>query len=273
MNHSIFILFTSRSAWKTVALIGLISFLINLWVPFMFVIQRFNNNNISLNYCDINTDYKEQYFLLNMIYIFLIMLIPILIIIVCNTLIIYKTFKNDTNRKKLQKETKRAEAVTLVASRLSIADPIEMNVISCHTSDLIKNRREPFKPHYLTVNQMINKKNRKSNTSKIFKTLAIISFSYVILNMPYLLTWMLYFYQTALSRPDIVTQNYLLMLLEFCEMFYVLNYAVKFYIYCASSSVFCEQLKYSRDYFIYYINIKLFNHIKFYFILRYQFHI
>ena len=236
--------------------IGLISLLINMWVPFMFVIQRFNNNNMSLNYCDINTDYKEQYFLINMIYIFLIMLIPILIIIVCNTLIIYKTFKSDTNRKRLQKETKRAaESVSLVTNRLTIAEPIEMNVISCHSTQLNKNRNSQptFKPHYLTVNQMINKKNRQSNSSKILKTLTIISFSYVILNMPYLLTWMVYFYQTALSRPDIVTQNYLLVLLEFCEMFYILNYAVKFYIYCASSSVFCEQLKYSRNLIYIYI--------------------
>lgn len=259
---------TKKSAWKSIALISLIACLMNSWVPFLFHVQK---NNLNIDYCDINIKYKEEYFKVNMIYIFLIMLIPIVTILVCNSLIIYKTFRNDLDRKSLRpinlkatarktdnncNNMKKALSNTNInctqgksAAKLAetLALPERISNLSGSSTNI--NSKLKVKPHYLTVNQMINKnkKSSQSHSKKLLKTLTLISFSYAFLNMPYLLTWMLYFYKTALNKLDRIMENYLLVSLELSEMFYVLNYCVKFYIYCASGSIFCNQLKYTSN--------------------------
>lgn len=177
---------TKKSAWKTVVVIGCISLLMNGWVPFIFHI-KFNNG---VKYCDINTSYKEEYFLINMFYIFLIMLIPICSILVCNTLIIFKAFKNDSKRENLRMVTLKVnkKKADKKADFITVRHNLELGG---STTNIDKTSALKIKPHYLTVNQVINKikKNPKNHSKKLLKTLTLISFSYALLNMPYLLTW------------------------------------------------------------------------------------
>jgi hypothetical protein len=198
---------TKKAAWKNTSIIILIGLIINIWVPFLMAVQTSKKKT---KYCDINSDFNEEYFTINMIYIFLIMLIPILIILICNTLIIYKTFRSDYKRK------------ILMAAEVNRPLQHQTSVRSASSCD---NNR---------------KINSQKNSKKILKTLSIVSFSYAFLNLPYLLSWIYYFYKTVFDNLDIISQNYLFSSLELTEVFYVLNYCIKFYIYFASGSIFLK---------------------------------
>jgi hypothetical protein len=221
---------TKSSAWKTVLIITLISTIINIWVPFLFEIQI---TETKVKYCDINKEYKTIYFRANVIYIFLIMVIPMINIFICNLLIISKTNKNDRERKVLR----------LIIRADPPRKPIHSKSISIDTNS----KPGKLKPHYLTLSQLIkkNKKRTQNNSRKITLLLIFISFSYIFLNLPYLISWLVYSYDEAFNHLDLNTQNYLFTLLQVSEVFYVLNYAIKFFIYCASGSTFNNQLKYS----------------------------
>jgi hypothetical protein len=65
---------TTHSAWITIHFIVGISFLFNIWVPFLFEITTDSNE---LTYCDIKMSRKTIYFVISSLYICLITLIPI----------------------------------------------------------------------------------------------------------------------------------------------------------------------------------------------------
>ena len=81
---------SKKYAWITVLSILIIGLVINIWVPFLFVIQT---NEAGQQYCDIRKEYKIEYFNITFAYICLIMFIPIVTVFVCNCMIIFKTFK------------------------------------------------------------------------------------------------------------------------------------------------------------------------------------
>ena len=118
------------------------------------------------------------------------MLIPICSILVCNTLIIFKAFKNDSKRENLRmvtlkvNKTKADKKADFITVRHNLKP-------GSSTTSIDKTLALKIKPHYLTVNQVINKNKKfpKNHSKKLLKTLTLISFSYALLNMPYLLTW------------------------------------------------------------------------------------
>lgn len=55
----------------------------------------------------------------------------------------------------------------------------------------------------------------------------------------------LLFYQIALSEVNLLNRNYLFGAVQIAEIFYVMNYSVKFYIYCLSGTLFRTQLRHS----------------------------
>ena len=69
----------------------------------MFKIQK---NQQDIQFCEINKDFRVEYFRFNGIYIFFIMFLPLFIMLICNFCIIYKTAKDDKNRKLLQQISK-----------------------------------------------------------------------------------------------------------------------------------------------------------------------
>ena len=93
---------SKKSAWFIVFFISIISILINSWVPFLFRLQQSKNDDSI--YCDINMTWNKEYFKIALAYIIIIILIPIIIIFICNSIIIYKTKKSDLKRKNLHAE-------------------------------------------------------------------------------------------------------------------------------------------------------------------------
>ena len=76
---------SKKSAWKTVASITIVGIILNSWVPFLFKIQTQSQEN--KQYCDIKKEYSKEYFQITIIYISLIMLIPIIVIFIGNSII------------------------------------------------------------------------------------------------------------------------------------------------------------------------------------------
>ena len=84
-------------------------------------------------------------------------------------------------------------------------------------------------------------------SSQITKSLLIISLSYAILSLPYLVAWFLYFIEVAfkhssLDENDLIRKNYLFAFLQISEVGFILNYSIHFYINCAFDSIFLKNL-------------------------------
>lgn len=75
---------TKKSAWITFLVILFISLAANSWAPFMFELKKDEPSP----YCDVNREWTREYFILNACYMFIVMLLPIVIIFICNLLII-----------------------------------------------------------------------------------------------------------------------------------------------------------------------------------------
>ena len=183
-------------------------------------------------------------------YILIILVIPIVVIFTSNLLIIIKTRKADLNRKDFVKNIP-------IIKKDSVVSHQTLDVNLAQFSNQFYTRRNAltiskfnfrFKPLYQNVSQLTNKnKKAKSNASnKMSKMLILVSFSYALLNLPYLVTWCLFYTEIALTKTlenNSVLQNYLFGAVQIAEVFYILNYGLHFYFYCFTGSKFFNQLK------------------------------
>lgn len=228
---------SKQSAWVSIGTILIVSVLVNFWVVFIFELQT---ENEIVFYCDIKSDWKEEYFRITIVYIVLIMIIPILIIFVCNILTIFKSFKSDIQRKKLSVVNKTMNSRGNLTVRKSIPTSNDKRMMS-EIKYLVKHHN--LRPFYMNSSHLARHTASKlNNTQKITKMLMLISFSYVVFNLPYLIIWFIYFPRT--NFDDLLNKSYLLALTRCAETLQILNYGIHFYIYCISGSVFRQQFKY-----------------------------
>ena len=106
----------------------------------------------------------------------------------------------------------------------------------------IKYKSSIYTSHKLTTHE------KKTNLLLLF-----MSFSYVILDLPYLISWISLFYYGKYYKildDDLVSlivystyKNYLIGIINLTEVLYLLNYSIHFYIYCISSKTFCDRFK------------------------------
>lgn len=228
---------STNSAWLTFALITLVSLFVNLWVIFLFEIDT-----IQANHCDIKKEYVEYYFQISILYNCIKMLMPIIIIFICNLIIVSNLVKPETRCEYIRKNRRCGTRTVSQMFYLQAKAPTRK-----------------MKPHYVNMNQLINRVAVKANNSKkLTKLLVLISCSYAFLNLPYLINWYMYYYVDVLNQSNqhenmIKKDNYFYAALKITELFYLLNFSMNFYIYCASGSVFRNQLKYSSSivFFVY----------------------
>ncbi len=71
------------------------------------------------------------------------------------------------------------------------------------------------------------------------------SLSYALLNLPYFISWFVFFYHMAFLRAELTSErrHNLFAFSNLTEIFYVLNYGVHFFIYAASGQKFRDQLR------------------------------
>ena len=159
------------------------------------------------------------------------MLLPIIIIIISNSIIIFK-LKN-LNEKKGKAPT---IVVTDVAGRDETNEINEMNDASIDIFYFLKN------------NKLKRVTNLKNNSKQITKLLVKISFSYAFLSLPYLLAWLIFFHQVVILEMEFDENlNYVFTFLTISEIIYIVNYCVEFYIYYFSNTVFRNQFTYSGN--------------------------
>lgn len=214
---------TKKSAWLTVNLILLVSFISNSWTPFFFELRENNHKK----YCDVKISLSSSYKQLTLFYISTTMFIPILIIFISNLIII--TYINRVDLKKTKQSLNGAASQG--SKKVTFQDEEHSNTTI----------------YFLEHDKIKRISNLENDSRKITKILLLISFSYAFLNLPYLITWIMYFNSVAFSAThfDPVMMNYLFSLLQIFEVVQLLNYCLTFYIYCASSSIFRNQLSYS----------------------------
>jgi hypothetical protein len=226
-------------AWVTVILITSIGAVSNIWVPFLFKPRElFLDKTFSIKYCDVQKEFKSSYFIITISYIVITMLIPILIIFVCNFLIIFTLIRAKKQRQSMLnggsieieiKSTKvEADKPTLIeeTSLLNVNKPVQ-SAKNGSMKKSVKGKRT----------------NTGDDSNKITKMLILMSFSYAILNLPYFISWCLFFYNIAFGRVGLIGSNYLFSALNICEIFYISNYGIHFFIYCASGKKFRSHLR------------------------------
>jgi len=241
---------TTKSVWKTISLIGLASFTLNLWTLFLFHLILNENNQI---YCDVNSEYMFEYIISSSTYICLTILIPSIIIFVCNTLVIFKATKHKTLRNELTNRSVRKKQLDSIKTRptpksvdqksatkenTNISDEIKIEDSSAETFTIKKKR---LKPYYWTKDQIMRRQNNKKKLSSFQNltiTLLLVSFSFVALNLPNFLLWLVYFYHTTFLNVDGVEADRLFENFKFSEIFYLMSYGTKFFIFTATGTLF-----------------------------------
>ena len=152
---------SKQYAWFTCLIIIIISFLINLWSLFVFDLSKESD---VVKKCDIVEDWVDFYFYISICYFTLNILIPMISVVILNCLIIYKT-KND-NLNRIQQYTYG----------------------KMRTNTLNSTRRNALK-NLVDLKASIKQIKDKKLTKKMSKTLALASISFVVLNLPYAITW------------------------------------------------------------------------------------
>lgn len=222
---------SKKSAWKTVSIIILISFLVNSWVPFLFKIQSVQDNY----QCDIRKGFQSEYFIIIILYTSLVMLVPILIVLISNSLIVYKTRKADSDRSELISSSSSMRSSFVDQPQINnkfeyeMIDKLTLRPVSQMRSSSSTARMSRTPPMY-------------NNSHKLAHSLHLISFSYAFFNLPYLVSWFAFFYSVAFSEFNGANYSYLYAAVEICEIFYVFTFSMKFYVYCISGTNFRQQL-------------------------------
>jgi hypothetical protein len=151
---------TKKYAWYTCLIITTGSFIINSWSLFLFDLSI---NRINGKQCDIIDTWVNIYYYISISYFTLTTLVPMISIVILNYLIIHKSKKDDLKRKQY----------------------ISGNITSTVRYS-INNRRNALK----STNQIqLTNNNNVPSSTKMTKTLALVSFSFVILNLPYAIMW------------------------------------------------------------------------------------
>lgn len=240
---------SKRVAWSICLIIVVISFLFNSWSPLIY--------NLNRNICEIEKKWQDEYIQITIFYIFTTICLPILIMFTCNLLIIYKLEKANLKRKNLKVNEYQSTALNnSIALSLNV-NQLSFNSINNHGTlggSSTHSAIVQMKPHYSSVAQIANRPSHKIRNNKYStKILLIISFVFILLNIPYLIAFSLFYSKMEFNLLEFVSNDDLLAIVKICEILHVCNYAILFYVYCASGTKFRQQLKYSCEYYFKYI--------------------
>lgn len=225
-----------------------------MWVPFFF--ETFEQNaTTKVRYCDTK---ERAYFYLTIVFIFLIILIPILVIFACNSFIVFYLIKANRKRAHLSNMQIMSQRPSKKLSEDECIKNLKVNKYSYSSSS----DRSPAKQSLLSKGgnstteyqfslRHVDKngahkpstKRMTNESNKITRMLVLMSFSYAILNLPYFIAWCVFFYRNVNKSINKVDTYYYHSYLQICEIFYILNYACHFYLYCAAGSSFRLLLK------------------------------
>ena len=147
--------------------IALTSLVLNAFTLFVFQLNKNDNNQ---EYCDINKKFKYEYFVFNSIYMLFVSLVPSIIITVCNSFIIHRTFQNKLKRKKLFENDTQFTQFELNDQRKNKIIRKNSFKLNYNHSNESSTRKIRLKPYYYTYEQSMRRKCSKTKrSSKIFR--------------------------------------------------------------------------------------------------------
>jgi hypothetical protein len=195
----------------TVSALLSVSLFINGWTLFVFRLK--NQDNVV--YCDVKSELSQEYFQITLIYVSLVILLPIGVLFICNSIITYKITKYSA--RSIQKEDQNSKF---------LINPDTNNEVTA----LPKNTNNNNKP--------------TGSVKQVVKDLFIISVFYSLFNLFYLISWLYFYYnEFYTAAPDETNQNIAYAYLKLSEIFYLINFVTNFYIYVISNPQFRMQLK------------------------------
>ena len=212
---------SATNAWRTVFGLVLFSATICLFMPFLVELNSYKYYSIQINLCEVKRDQSKLYFTAQIVFSLLTMFIPMVIILIFNSLIIFKIHRANQKRKLIS---------ALQISRNSICSQNNNN-FGFYSNLMNSNKKYKFNNEF----------------QKITSLLILTSISFVIVNLPYFICWCLFFYfyrikhfnQHLIKNPTLI---YFSGTINLTEIFYVLNFAINFFLYCASGKMFRQQL-------------------------------
>ncbi len=224
-----------KSVWQTVLIIVGISFILNSWVFIIFRTDKIEVSN--RQYSNIDNYLWSEYFILNSVSFCFIMFVPIIILMLSNILILIKT-------KQIYSKQEKHVIISYNNERIKITNNIASKIMIKQPPSAIGTRRMHVKPHFFTFNQTINRKRslRLKASKTLTRMLLLISFSCIVLNLPYFVARLIFVRQTNLNMPTSIKGNYLMSSLQITETFYILDFAVKFFIFYLTDSFFRNKL-------------------------------
>jgi hypothetical protein len=219
-----------KSAWIIILIIIIIGILFNIWTPFIFTINNVNEN------CDVDKKYPNEYFYINLSYIVFALVIPMILILISNFLISIKIKKSNIEREKLQQQKKDTNRSNNNSSKIPRSPGSQNLCIFLESTRFSKTSCNLTNTDELVFKKSQNKTNKSSN--KLTLQLSLVSISFFILYLPYLIGWFIFYYNDAFSELNLISKNKLFSVLQFAEILYILYYGIKFYIFFLTSSEF-----------------------------------
>lgn len=234
-------------AWFILLILVLLNMIFNLWVPAVFDLVEYRKKlhtekiHVPLTRCDSNPAYQSTYFQTTLVYISFTMLLPIVIMFVCNIYTILHVNKSNARRQlfiEVGDDDDMLNNRDLVNQGLN--EVVQTMTITTHAMRCRMKRNysnNTFAREIACFNRLHSRRRRRREASwaRITRLLLIMSFSYALFNLPYFITWFLTYYHFGIMKSkDKALKNTLFIAGEICEIFYVLNYACHFFMYCAS---------------------------------------
>jgi hypothetical protein len=267
-------------AWKIVIGLIAIATTVCLFVPFLFKLNEDSSGSQTVIYCDTNKNSPQLYFVTTIVYIALIMFIPITTIIICNSLIIFQIcragqkrklmftghfMQQNVNKNYYARQSENSRENSSLQNDKNYYYHASPNTNNCYTSNKTQSDQDQNCGHncycaandnvymneHLSINQRKKLMKFQSDSQKVTRMLIIMSLSYAILNLPYFITWCMFYHSEAINSTllerhySFSYSKYLFGFINITEIFYVLNYSIHFFLYCASGRQFRKQLKFS----------------------------
>ena len=196
-------------AWKTVITIAIVSLLFNSWVLILFKTQTQND----VKHCDVDMTWKDEYYILTLVYTLLIIVAPIFAITISLLFICVKIFS-----KKPLTSLFRKQSVVRFNFRSKKKNSNEPETFH---EPLVQEKKLKLKSYFMDVNKVINRISNKTNNSiKITKVLVLIATLYAAFNIPYLIISFVFFYNILEQEMDSTGKNYLFGSVQIAEIFY-----------------------------------------------------
>lgn len=162
---------------------------------------------------------------MNFLFMIFIMFLPILLLIVFNLLIVCKRIRDDVNLKKSNTNARNNKKQALKLNDQRVGKKCERKFAK------------------IAVRQWTRKPARLKYSTKMTRILLILSSSYAILNVPYLITWCLLIVQSFQNQLDPERRKQLYFASQITELFNILNYSLQFYLYYLTGRFFRRQLR------------------------------